>query len=151
MSKFFSKTSWKFCGLLPVIVVMPLVFVFQPKFQLRIQTGLRPQRLNRCRPYTHSSIYFSSDEGQFCCIRTFACSLKCDPSLLIRTIPNKAGFTAKALAGPAPSLLHTLLVLSKYTSVRYYQGCQVVFSPGFLHIVWGYIYVAPVGTKLRLV
>lgn len=132
MSKFFSKTSWKPCGLLPVIDVMPLVLIFQPSFSCTYKLAL--DRTVKQMPSAHSSVYFNSDEGQFCCIRTIACSLKCDSSLLIRTIPNKASLQLNPPAGPGPLCSTLLLVLGKHTSMRHYQRCQVVFTPGFLQV-----------------
>lgn len=77
-----------------------------------VRETLWPQTepLHKCRPYTQSSIYFSSDKGQFCW--TVACSLKCDSSLLF---PQTTAVCSQTPDRPGPSLLSTLLVLGKHT------------------------------------
>lgn len=68
------------------------------------QTGPGPDGKINAVLRAHSSIYFSSVEGQSCCIRAVCLQPEMrPPSLLIRTIPNKSQFTAKKTPGrPSP-------------------------------------------------
>lgn len=116
----FQKTSHKLCS-------PSLVLVFQLKLQL-----------NSHRPVKHPSIHLNSFEPT-------PAAWNCTPPLLIRATLNKASLQLNRLTGPGCLCSHTLFVLGKHTSIRYYQSCQVALY-SFTYWAW-----APVGAKLVLV